>query len=152
MPSRKSSRNHNDYPASTSSRGYSNSGYTYPIVPGQPMHYGSYNPYGTADRRQFRDGLYNYDSYRRGEYATGGGGQTPGGGGHAPGGGGPGVEDKWRNTYPYVPTSYYYHSPPPRPPPESIGQYLQQIYHTHSQRWHHSEEVYILQVVLSPLR
>jgi len=107
MPSsRKSSRNHNDYPASTSSRGYSNGGYTYPIVPGQPMHYGSYNPYGTADRRQFnRDGLYNYDPYRRGEYA------------HS---GGPGVEDKWRNTYPYVPTSYYYHSPPPRPPPESI--------------------------------
>jgi len=112
MPSRKSSRNHNDYPASTSSRGYSNGGYTYPIVPGQPMHYGSYNPYGTADRRQFsRDGLYNYDPYRRGEYAqsqNGGAGPTVG------------VEDKWRNTYPYVPTSYYYHSPPPRPPPESI--------------------------------
>jgi len=107
MPSRKSSRNHTDYPSSTSSRGYSNGGYTYPIVPGQPMHYGSYNPYGTADRRQFsRDGLYNYDPYRRGEYA--------------PSHGGPGVEDKWRNTYPYVPTSYYYHSPPPRPPPESI--------------------------------
>jgi len=106
MPSRKSSRNHNDYPASTSSRGYSNGGYTYPIVPGQPMHYGSYNPYGTGDRRQFsRDGLYNYDPYRRGEYAQSGGA---------------GVEDKWRNTYPYVPTSYYYHSPPPRPPPESI--------------------------------
>jgi solute carrier family 6 amino acid transporter-like protein 5/7/9/14 len=110
MPSRKSSRNHNDYPASTSSRGYSNGGYTYPIVPGQPMHYGSYNPYGTADRRQFsRDGLYNYDPYRRGEYAQ-----------SHNGAGGPGVEDKWRNTYPYVPTSYYYHSPPPRPPPESI--------------------------------
>jgi len=109
MPSRKSSRNHTDYPASTSSRGYSNGGYTYPIVPGQPMHYGSYNPYGTADRRQFsRDGLYNYDPYRRGDYAP------------SQGGGGPGVEDKWRNTYPYVPTSYYYHSPPPRPPPESI--------------------------------
>jgi len=108
MPSRKSSRNHTDYPASTSSRGYSNGGYTYPIVPGQPMHYGSYNPYGTADRRQFsRDGLYNYDPYRRGDYAPSQGG-------------GPGVEDKWRNTYPYVPTSYYYHSPPPRPPPESI--------------------------------
>jgi len=108
MPSRKSSRNHNDYPASTSSRGYSNGGYTYPIVPGQPMHYGSYNPYGTADRRQFsRDGLYNYDPYRRGDYSHS----------HS---GGPGVEDKWRNTYPYVPTSYYYHSPPPRPPPESI--------------------------------
>lgn len=30
------------------------------------------------------------------------------------------MEDKWRHTYPYVPTSYYYHSPPPRPPPESI--------------------------------
>ena len=39
------------------------------------------------------------------------------------GAGGPGVEDKWRNTYPDVPTSYYYHSPPPRPPPESIGRY-----------------------------
>ena len=34
------------------------------------MQYGSYNPYGTADRRAYtgsmpRDGLYNYDPYRR---------------------------------------------------------------------------------------
>ena len=36
----------------------------------------------------------------RGEYA-----QSQNGGG-GPGGGGPGVEDKWRNTYPHVPTSY----------------------------------------------
>ena len=38
--------------------------------------------------------------------------------------GGPpgGVEDKWRHTYPYVPTSYYYNNPnPPRQNPESIG-------------------------------
>merc|ERR1719225_569763 len=34
--------------------------------------------------------------------------------------GGAGVEDKWRHTYPYVPTSYYYNNPAPRPPPESI--------------------------------
>ena len=35
---------------------------------------------------------------------------------------GPGVEDKWRHTYPYVPTSYYYNNPaPPRHNPESIG-------------------------------
>jgi len=113
MPSRKSSRNQNDYIASTAVRGYSNGGYSYPVIPqGQPMHYGSYNPYGTSDRRHYtgsmpRDGLYNYDPYRRshhGDY------------GH----GGAGVEDKWRHTYPYVPTSYNYHAPPPRPPPESI--------------------------------
>lgn len=105
MPSRKSSRNHSDYPASSSSRGYANGGYSYPVVPGG--HYGSYNPYSTADRRQFqRDGLYNYDPYRRGAPESSNGGA--------------GVEDKWRHTYPYVPTSYYYHSPPPRPPPESI--------------------------------
>ena len=74
--------------------------------------YGSYNPYGTVDRRAYtgsmpRDGLYNYDPYRRGhqEYPQAGG-----------------VEDKWRHTYPYVPTSYTYHNPAPRPPPESIGE------------------------------
>ena len=40
-------------------------------------------------------------------------------GGHP---GGAGVEDKWRHTYPYVPTSYYYNNPaPPRQNPESIG-------------------------------
>lgn len=76
------------------------------------MQYGSYNPYGTADRRQYtgsipRDGLYNYDPYRRGH--QGEHGQQ-----------GAGVEDKWRHTYPYVPTSYNYHNPAPRPPPESI--------------------------------
>ena len=47
-------------------RGYSNGGYSYPVIP----QYGSYNPYGTVDRRQYagtlpRDGLYNYDPYRR---------------------------------------------------------------------------------------
>ena len=37
--------------------------------------------------------------------------------------GGAGVEDKWRHTYPYVPTSYYYNNPaPPRQNPESIGE------------------------------
>ena len=36
--------------------------------------------------------------------------------------GGAGIEDKWRHTYPYVPTSYYYNNPaPPRQNPESIG-------------------------------
>merc|ERR1712223_447719 len=34
--------------------------------------------------------------------------------------GGAGGEDKWRHTYPYVPTSYSYQNPAPRPPPESI--------------------------------
>lgn len=35
---------------------------------------------------------------------------------------GQGIEDKWRNTYPYVPTSYYYNNPAmPRHQPESIG-------------------------------
>ena len=92
-------------------RGQANGGYAYPVVPSSG--YGSYNPYSTADRRQFqRDGLYHYDPYRRQEY-TGNGGN-----------GGSGIEDKWRHTYPYVPTSYYYHSPPPRPPPESIGDIL----------------------------
>jgi len=110
MPSRKSSRNQNDYIASNSVRGYSNGGYSYPVIP----QYGSYNPYGTVDRRQYagtlpRDGLYNYDPYRRGHQHDYGGG-----------GGGAGVEDKWRHTYPYVPTSYTYQNPAPRPPPESI--------------------------------
>jgi len=50
----------------------------------------------------------NYDPYRRHEY-----------GGHPPGAG---IEDKWRHTYPYVPTSYYYNNPnPPRQNPESIA-------------------------------
>ena len=52
-------------------RGYSNGGYSYPVLP----QYGSYNPYGTVDRRQFagtlpRDGLYNYDPYRRWPYVS----------------------------------------------------------------------------------
>jgi len=65
------------------------------------MYYGSYNPYST-DRRV---GPQNYDPYRRPEY------------GHAPG-----LEDKWRHTYPYVPTSYYYNNPTmPRQNPESIA-------------------------------
>ena len=35
-----------------------------------------------------------------------------------------GIEDKWRHTYPYVPTSYYYNNPTmPRQNPESIGKY-----------------------------
>lgn len=57
--------------------------------------YGSYNPYSTGDRRQYHRAAPEYS--------------------------GPGVDDKWRHTYPYVPTSYYYHSAPPRPPPESIA-------------------------------
>ena len=42
-----------------------------------------------------------------------------------------GLEDKWRHTYPYVPTSYYYHSPPPRPQPESIGGSCIPLYCSH---------------------
>ena len=43
--------------------------------------------------------------------------------GHAPG-----IEDKWRHTYPYVPTSYYYNNPTmPRQNPESIGEYLEEV-------------------------
>ena len=42
--------------------------------------------------------------------------------------GGAGVEDKWRHTYPYVPTSYYYNNPAmPRHNPESIGECGQEI-------------------------
>ena len=47
--------------------------------------------------------------------------------GHPGMGGGAGhIEDKWRHTYPYVPTSYYYNNPghPPRQNPESIGKNL----------------------------
>ena len=70
----------------------------------QSSGYGSYNPYGSVgyagsiDRRGMRDGLYpGTDPYgRRGGYDHGGYG-------------GGGVDDKWRNTYPYVPTSYNYH-------------------------------------------
>ena len=41
---------------------------------------------------------------------------------------GPGIEDKWRHTYPYVPTSYYYNNPAmPRHNPESIGECGQEI-------------------------
>jgi len=109
MPSRKSSRNHNDYGASLSRRSYPVHGaYAYPIVPGgygSSSGYGSYNPYGTMSSRA------NFDPYRRPEYAA----PHPGmGAGH--------IEDKWRHTYPYVPTSYYYNNPnPPRQNPESIA-------------------------------
>lgn len=121
MPSRKSSRNQGDYPGP---RGYHNAGYSgygYPpqVYGSQPGYASSgyassgYAAYGTADRRggTMRDGLYGYhDPYRGG-----------GGGGHYDTGD-RGAEDKWRHTYPYVPTSYYYnhsHSNA-RPPPESI--------------------------------
>jgi len=109
MPSRKSSRNQNDYGASLSRRSYPIHGaYAYPIVPsGMSSGYGSYNPYGTMGSRGA------YDAYRhRPEH----GHQMQG---HP---GGAGVEDKWRHTYPYVPTSYYYNNPaPPRQNPESIA-------------------------------
>jgi len=64
------------------------------------MYYGSYNPYATSERR---NPAHNYDPYRRPDY-------------------GQGIEDKWRHTYPYVPTSYYYNNPSlPRHNPESIA-------------------------------
>jgi len=105
MRSKKSSRNHHDLGASISRRSHNSSGYgshaggySYPIVPSG--YYGSFNPYSTVDRRL---GAHNYDSYRRPDY-------------------GQGIEDKWRNTYPYVPTSYYYNNPAmPRHQPESIA-------------------------------
>lgn len=107
MPSRKSSRNQGDYAAP---RGYHNAGYNGygypPHVYGSQPGYAGY--YGTSDRRggTMRDGLYGYhDPYRGGHYDVGD----------------RGAEDKWRHTYPYVPTSYYYnHSHNARPPPESI--------------------------------
>lgn len=62
MPSRKSSRNHNDYGASLSRRSYPVHGaYAYPMVPAGAGHYGSYNPYGTMGHRN----PANYDPYRR---------------------------------------------------------------------------------------
>ena len=85
MPSRKTSRNQvlssvlpapqhsvqTDYAGSTSSRGYSTPGYSYPVVPPQYGYYGSYNPYGTVDRRSLgpprqEAAMYNYDPYRCG--------------------------------------------------------------------------------------
>jgi len=116
MPSRKSSKNSNDY-----GRGYANGGYAHSYGHGGPPKYGSYNkysqssgygsynPYGTVgyggsmDRRGHRDGMYpGTDPYRRG-YEYGGGA----------------LDDKWRHTYPYVPTSYNYHHSS-RMPPESV--------------------------------
>lgn len=104
----------------SSSRGYVNGGYTnggytnggngdaiggYPATNGslnKYAGYGGYNPYGTAgypggsvDRRAARDGLYP-DPYSR---------PAPGLEELHSGG----VDDKWRHTYPYVPTSYNYH-------------------------------------------
>jgi len=122
MPSRKSSKNSNDYGRG----GYVNNGYAPNYGHGQQKYgsynkynqssgYGSYNPYGSVgyagsiDRRGMRDGLYpGTDPY---------GGRRGYDQGYGQGGGG--VDDKWRNTYPYVPTSYNYHHNS-RGPPESV--------------------------------
>jgi len=139
MPSRKSSKNSNDYGRAYVNGGYNGSygGYsshTYGYGPpkygsynkyqhgGASSGYGSYNPYGgggayagSMDRRggMRGDGLYpGADPYRRG---GGGGYEQPG----MTGGPAGGVDDKWRHTYPYVPTSYNYHHNA-RGPPESV--------------------------------
>jgi len=82
--------------------------YAYPMMESHygSSGYGSYNPYGTIGSHHGG----HYDPYRRPEY--GNGHMRPSAG----------VEDKWRHTYPYVPTSYYYNNPnPPRQNPESIA-------------------------------
>ena len=104
MPRRKSSKNGHDYEhQGAGGQGYYNGGYaTYGHGGGYNEYknnnaYGSYNPYGNSgyvgsiDRRSSREGVY------------------PGPTGAVQNGGGGGVNDKWRNTYPYVPTSYNYH-------------------------------------------
>ena len=107
MSSKKSSKNTHDLdPQGAGSQGYYNGGYAsygggYNEYKNNNA-YGSYNPYGTPgyggsiDRRASRDGVY----------------PGPPAAGHNGRGGGGGVTDKWRNTYPYVPTSYNYHNNP----------------------------------------
>jgi solute carrier family 6 amino acid transporter-like protein 5/7/9/14 len=113
MPTRKSSKNSYDY-GQHGGQGYHNGGYaTYGYGgPGYNEYknnnmYGSYNPYGGAgyagsiDRRSSREGQYPDPHGAPGPDRRGG------------------VNDKWRNTYPYVPTSYNYHNNP-RTPAESV--------------------------------